>query len=76
MTGQPVADTSDKVTARLDDLADLLQKREALRRVYRLLRSEWSQHPNCKSWLYALERSNAAISRRIDLTMRSLMWGI
>lgn len=72
----PATSASERLEARLEELAELLQKREALRRVYRLLQTEWHQHPNCKAWLHALERSNAALSRRIDSNMRGLMLGV
>lgn len=67
---------SERIMQTLSELDDLLAKRESLHRLHRHLQTGCSNHPNCDLWLLAIERSDGALSRRIDLTMRRLQLGV
>lgn len=68
--------TDTLLCARIEELAELMAKREQLRHIYRYLKKQWSEHPNCPIWLRATERSAQIIDRRIAIGMQSLSLGV
>jgi hypothetical protein len=60
---------------RLEELAALLQKREAVRLLTRYL-ADLPDNPNKCCWLNSLTRSYDSLSRRIDSTVRKLYWNV
>lgn len=71
-----VSEVDKRIDVRLMELADLLQKREALKLLYRHLQRECAYHPNCKTWLCSIERSIPVLDRRIEFTMHWLQLGV